>query len=52
MRVQEIRQNAPEMVRISAIDVRGTTLPGRIVSWLAWLIDSSPTKEMIASEAP
>src|SRR5437660_187007 len=39
-------------VRISAIDVRGTTLAGRIVSWLAWLIDSSPTNEIIASEAP
>src|SRR2546421_2848712 len=39
-------------VRMSAIDVRGTTLAGRIVSWLAWLIDSSPTNEIIASEAP
>src|SRR5215467_6043546 len=39
-------------VRIRAIDVRGTTLAGRIVSWLAWLIDSSPTNEMIASDAP
>src|SRR6266702_8984217 len=39
-------------VRISAIEVRGTTLPGRIVSGLAWLIDSKPTNEMIASDAP
>src|SRR6266446_2460121 len=39
-------------VRISAIEVRGTTLPGRMVSWLAWLIDSRPTNEMIASDAP
>src|SRR5712692_9647820 len=39
-------------VRISAIEVRGTTLPGRIVSWLAWLIDSRPTNEMMASDAP
>src|SRR6266536_716151 len=31
-------------VRISAIEVRGTTL--------AWRIDSQPTKEMIASDAP
>src|SRR5436853_7184378 len=39
-------------VRMSAIEVRGTTLAGRTVSWLAWLIDSRPTNEMIASEAP
>src|SRR5205823_12654351 len=37
---------------MSAIEVRGTTLAGRTVSWLAWLIDSRPTNEMIASEAP
>src|ERR1700736_1098396 len=37
---------------MSAIDVRGTTLAGRMVSWLAWLMDSNPTNEMIASDAP
>ena len=40
------------MVRISAIEVRGITAVGRSVSCAACEIDSSPTKEMMASEVP
>jgi hypothetical protein len=39
-------------VKIKVIEVRGMIVAGLLVSWAAWEIDSSPTKEMIANEEP
>jgi hypothetical protein len=39
-------------VKINVIEVRGMIVAGLLVSWAAWDIDSSPTKEMIAREEP
>ena len=36
----------------SPIEVRGMMVAGRRVSWATWEMVSSPTKAMIASEAP
>ena len=39
-------------VKIRLMEVRGTMVAGRRVSWAACEMDSSPTKEMMASEEP